>query len=518
MLLKSAMNNSAKRKIGVLLTYVQIILSVSLSIFSTPIITASLGQEEFGIYSLVLSFASYINLFQLGIGSSYIRYYSVYRKNNDIKRIENMNGTYLLIFSLLGAIALFFSIIMALNMQLVFPTEVAVEQVQLAQRCLFVLAITTVISFPAGVFISYIIAHEEFVFYKIVNIVYSLVRIGSILAVLSIGKKSVAIFVVTMICTVVLNIAYIGFCIKKLKFRCSLCYLDKKFIKSVFVFSFFIALNSIVDQLNWNIDKKKKKKISGTVLTAIYAIGSQLNTMYMEISTSLSDVFTPMIHKVAQEIDYNKKFTQIMIKVGRIQFLVLGVVISGFFVCGKQFINIWLGNDYELAYYVSLVLMIPVTIPLIQNVGIEMLRARNKHKYRSIIYSIMAVGNMILSIPLCKVFGIVGAASGTSIMLIVANGIIMNLYYKNSLGIDIKLFWKNICKLLPAPMSLGFLGCLITKVINIESMIELLIFILSFSLVYLTVVWCFSMNSYEKSLVRSVVSKFLSFVGKKSNE
>ena len=86
------MNNSFKRKIGVLLTYFQIILSTALSIFSTPIITSSLGQVEYGIYSLILSFSSYINLFQLGIGSSYIRYYSIYKKNDDEKRIENMNG------------------------------------------------------------------------------------------------------------------------------------------------------------------------------------------------------------------------------------------------------------------------------------------------------------------------------------------------------------------------------------------------------------------------------------------
>ena len=501
------MNNSFKRKIGVLLTYFQIILSTALSIFSTPIITSSLGQVEYGIYSLILSFSSYINLFQLGIGSSYIRYYSIYKKNDDEKRIENMNGIYLLLFSILGIIALVFSVILSLNIQIVFSTNVTLEEMQLAQRCLLVLAVTTVISFPVGVYISYIMAHEEFVFYKLVNIVYSVVRIGVILLVLHFGMRSLSIFVSTLLCSVLLDIAYILFCVKKLNFKCSIISLDKDFVKSVFVFSLYIALNSIVDQLNWNTDRIIITKICGTVSTAIYSIGSQLNTMYMEVSTSLSDVFTPMIHRAAQEIDYYQKFTQIMIKVGRIQFLILGVVLSGFFACGKPFINLWLGNDYGLAYYVSLVLMSPVTIPLIQNVGIEMLRARNKHKFRSVVYLAMAIGNVLLSIPLCNYLGIVGAALGTSIMLIIANGIIMNLYYKSALGIDIKLFWKNICKLLPMPITLGILGYFIASIISINSVLMLLAFIALYSLVYLVLAWHFSMNSYEKNLIRSVVSK-----------
>ena len=512
------MNNSVKRKIGVLLTYFQIILSIALSIFSTPIITSSLGQAEFGVYSLILSFASYINLFQLGIGSSYIRYYSIYKKNNDTERIENMNGTYLLIFSMLGVIAFIFSVILAINIKFVFSIDATFEQIQLAQRCLIVLAITTVISFPISVFISYILAHEEFVFYKVVNIIYSVMRIGSIMTVLSIGKKSVAIFTVTLLCTIILDIIYVVFCIKKIGFRCSIHYIDKGFVKSVFAFSFYVALNSIVDQLNWNTDKIIITRISGTVLTAIYAIGSQLNTMYMEVSTSLSDVFTPMIHKVAQESDYSRSFTQIMIKVGRIQFLILGLVLSGFLACGKQFIRLWLGDGYGLAYYVALVLMVPVTIPLIQNVGIEMLRSKNKHKYRSVVYLIMAVGNLALCIPLCKVYGIVGAASGTSIMLVIANGVIMNLYYIKSLSIDIKLFWKDIAKLLPVPLALGVIGYHIATIVNVNTVVLLLLFIVSYSLIYFAFVWCFSMNAYEKSLVSSIFSKVFSVVGKKVDE
>lgn len=128
------MNRTNQRTMGVILTYIQIIISVIISIFTTPFITKTLGASEYGLYSVVLSLSAYINLFQLGIGSSYIRFYSIYRKNNDKRSIENMNGIYLLIFSGLALIALIFSLVIMSNVHLLFPNNVDAGQVDLARK------------------------------------------------------------------------------------------------------------------------------------------------------------------------------------------------------------------------------------------------------------------------------------------------------------------------------------------------------------------------------------------------
>lgn len=103
---------------------------------------------------------------------------------------------------------------------------------------------------------------------------------------------------------------------------------------------------------------------------------------------------------------------------------------------------------------------------LIQNLGIEIQRAENKHQFRSIVYTVMALINLGLSIILCKRFGAVGSAIGTAISLIVANGLVMNIYYHKKCNIDIITFWKNILKQRTDKyFSLSFKG----KVINMIS-------------------------------------------------
>lgn len=503
------MNTDQQRKVGIVLTYCQILISLGISVFSTPYITRALGATEYGLYSLVLSFSAYINLFQVGIGSSYIHFYSVYKSENDEKKIENINAMYLLIFLILGSIAAIFSTVVVFNVRLFFPAGTEESLLRLARYSILLLSVTTVTSFPVSVFSSYIIAHERFVFYKLANILFSIVRIAAIIFVLSIGFGSLEIFICTLACTLALDAAYIFFCVKKLKFRSKLHRFDKAFFGAVFRFSIYIAINSIVDQLNWNTDRIIITKIHGTVMTAVYAIGSQLNSMYMEVSTSISDVFTPMIHRIAQQDRTGKSFTDLMTRVGRIQFLLLGLVLSGFIACGKPFLQIWLGSEYADAFYVSAILMIPVTIPLIQNVGIEMQRARNKHKFRSILYLFMALGNLGITIPLCYYYGIAGAAFGTGVMLLIANGFIMNYYYKKHLDIDIGFFWKNILRIAVVPVLMVAAGLLVTKFVALETLPELVLFILGFAVLYGVLAYLFVMNVYEKEMVNKLVKRLL---------
>lgn len=111
----------------------------------------------------------------------------------------------------------------------------------------------------------------------------------------------------------------------------------------------------------------------------------------------------------------------------RVQFIVLILILTGFIFLGKYFILKWAGDGYENAYYVALLLIAPVTIPLIQNIGIEIQRAKNMHQFRSIVYLGMALLNVVISIFLAMKWGELGAAFGTAISLNSSSGGIFSL-------------------------------------------------------------------------------------------
>ena len=76
------------------------------------------------------------------------------------------------------------------------------------------------------------------------------------------------------------------------------------------------------------------------------------------------------------------------------QFVLLSLICSALILFGRPFIYFWAGPDYVQAYPIALLLIIPVSIPLIQNIGIEIQKAKNMHMFRSWVYLIIALGNL----------------------------------------------------------------------------------------------------------------------------
>lgn len=102
--------------------------------------------------------------------------------------------------------------------------------------------------------------------------------------------------------------------------------------------------------------------------------------------------------------------------------MLLMLVLTGFLFVGSPFVRAWGGEEYAGAYPIALMLIIPVTVPLIQNLGIEIQRAKNMHQFRSKVYFCMAIGNIIISVPLGMAYGGLGCATGTAISMLVGNG------------------------------------------------------------------------------------------------
>ena len=58
----------------------------------------------------------------------------------------------------------------------------------------------------------------------------------------------------------------------------------------------------------------------------------------------------PKVSKLVTNGADNVVLTDLMIKVGRLQFIILGFILTVFYIFGKDFINLWAGNDYNGVY------------------------------------------------------------------------------------------------------------------------------------------------------------------------
>jgi len=499
-------------RFGSVLSYLQMAVNFIIGMVYTPVMLRLLGQSEYGLYNTVASTISMLSVLKLGFNSSYIRYFSKYKVKNDEESISRLNGLFISIFTIIGVIALVCGLFLSFNLELVFDEGLTIAEYRTARILMLLLTFNLAVSFPTSVFTNIISAHEKFVYLKLLGILRTIGGPLVTLPLLIAGYKSVAMVVATLAVSIIVDICYFIFIKYYLKQRFVFRKVEEGIFKDIFIFTFFIALEIIVSQVNGNVGKVFLGRFSGTDAVAVYSVGYVFFNYFYQFALSISTVFTPRIHSIVNTTEFDLtqqrlQLTELFTKVGRIQFLFLSLIASGMVFFGKPFIRMWAGNGYDEAYIVAVILLLSVMVDLIQTVGVEILRAENKHKFRSIVNLIMAVFNIIVTIICCQKFGIVGATIGTAGSLLLSNGLIVNIYYHKQCNIDIVSFWKSIVRL-----SLGLIipvafGIVLNSIININGLLSLIVAIVLYTGVYCVSMWFFRMKQYEKNLVCKPLKK-----------
>ena len=227
----------------------------------------------------------------------------------------------------------------------------------------------------------------------------------------------------------------------------------------------------------------------------------------MTLSNVVSGVFLPRITSMVANDASNQELSDLFIKVGRLQFLVLSCVVTGFILFGKQFIAIWAGNGFDDTYIITLLLIVPFTVELIQNIGLVILQAQNKFAFRVCVFLAIAIVNVAIAVPAAQRWGGIGCAATTGITFFIGNALIMNLFYAKKIGLYIKDFWIQIAKIAIPAVICCALGVFLKFFTVSNAILDLIVKILIYLLFFTAVMWLFAMNAYEKNLVKGPIYK-----------
>ncbi len=497
-------------KAGVVLNYVVIFLNTVVGLLYTPYMLRMMGQSEYGLYSLVASVIAYLTILDLGFGNAIVRYTAKFRAEKKTEEQYEMFGMFFLLYLVIGIIAFGIGLGLYFNVDTLFGNTMTAVELDRARIMMLLLVANLAFTFPMSIWGSIIQAYEDFVFQKSLNIFRIILNTAVMICLLHFGYKAVAMVVVQTIFNVLTLVVNFIYCRRKLNIH---IYFRFKhfhwgFLKEVAIYSFWIFLNAIMDRVYWSTGQFVLGAMVGTAAVAVFAIAIQLEGMYMQFSTAISSVFLPKVTAMVATNRSRKEISDLFIRTGRIQYIVLAYILSGFIIFGRQFIKLWAGAGYSDAYIISLLFFIPLTVPLIQNLGITILQARNEMKFRSVLYIIIALVSLAMQIVLTRYFGGIGCAMGVSGALVVGQILIMNVYYRRRQDLDIKTFWKEISKMSIIPIVLIFSSMLVIRhFFALDSWGKLILGIAAFSLVYIPLFFRFSMTDDERNLFISMFHK-----------
>ncbi|WP_117149466.1 oligosaccharide flippase family protein [Paraliobacillus zengyii] len=486
-------------KFGVILTYISTFINIIAGLLITPITLRLFGQAEYGLYTLAMSVMGMLFLFDFGFSNAIVKYVSQFKERDNKKDFENINAMFLILYTIIGVIAFSFGMFAATGADKIFSNGLTLEEIDKFKIMLQIVAVTLGISFPLKLFNGIIIAHEKFIFNKLITVVRFITNPIITVTILFMGFSSIGVLIAISIVNFLLSLIDVYYCFVILKTKIKLHKFDFKLMKEISMYSLWVFIASLADFIYSRTDMFILGALVNTAAVAIYNVAEVINGLYTKLTMVLSGFFLPRLVQMVSKNVSNHELTNMFIKVSRIQFLLAALVLTGFALVGNEFIVIWAGVDYVLAYWVALLVMSSRFIPVVQVLATSILQAKNKHAFQSKLYLGVAILNLAISIPLALTYGVIGVAIGTLIGKII-NTIVMNFNYAK-VGIEMKRYFKEVFVLF-IPMTLVFIiGVILKRILSVTTWFDILVFSLLLTAFYGGIMFRYFMNRSEKDML-----------------
>ena len=449
-------------KAGALISYLTMAFNIIAGLIYIPWMVGIIGQSNYGLYTLANSLIA-IFMLDFGLSSAVSRFVAKYRAEQKQDSVNDILGVIyklyifidLAILAVLAVVYFFLGSIYA---------ELTAEELSTFRILFVIVAAYHLIAFPLTPVDGILNAYEKFISLKLCNFLYRFLSVVAVVVVLLFSSSVVAV-VLTTVLSHLLTIFLKMIVIRKNKlvkvnFRAS----GKGLYKNLFSFTIWTTVTNIMQRFTHSFAPSVLGITSGALEIGLYAPATTLEGYYFTFGSSINGMFLSRVSRHIADGEEDK-ILKLMIKVGRYQSVVLGLIFIGFACLGQEFMRLWMGPTYESTYYLALIILFPTLISATQQVAKTTVIAKKLIKYQALCMIVTGVFGLVFSYFVSIHYGALGVCLGTCITSLL-NIVYMNVIYKVKAGINVFEFYKKCyLRLIPCYALTLVLGLVIAKYI-----------------------------------------------------
>lgn len=499
------MKQKKSLKINAISNWITLVVHIAIGFVLTPFIIGKLGKTGYGIWTLVGSFIGYYGLLNLGVGSAVTRYIARYSARDDAEGLNETANTALMMFSLTCLLAIGISVAIAGPLTVFF--KVQPEHCAEFKRIVWILGLSTGLSFPSGLFAAMVAAREHYVAANIINVSVALLRSGLTVVILLAGYGLAGIAYPTLTATVISLVAF-TILAKRIvpEFHVRFRTVRLATLKTLLLYGTFTTVISVADILRTQIDSLVIGRMVGMAEVGVYSVAAMLLRYLIRSICSGLGVLTPRFAALDGKGDCAQARRLLRRGIAVSAFLAFGGFMMAV-VFGNWFILWWVGPEFTDAVTVLWILSLSSVFAIAQNPAIGFMYAVNKHKYYAAVTIVEAIANLGLSILFVYKYGMIGVALGTMVSMLVVKVLAMPLYVSRVAGITIR---EYVAPIIP-PAIIGssivaltyWCGILTEETYAIGALVGIALAIAAIYVVAYYVV----MRRWHPDLLRSLVSR-----------
>ena len=378
------------------------------AIFITPIVVLKLGAEKYGVYMLVMSISSLMGLFDLGLGSTFIKYISEYAAKDEREKIKKLVYTFNIFLLGLAIFCLILFLIIGYFASSFFPSQI------MAQGYYFTIFLLAGLSFfihnIGGTYATVPLAVQRFDINTKIGMASLTLSNLTTLTLVLLGYELRAIFLTQLIFTCVLFFIYRHYAIKllpdvQLKYRW-----HKDIFLSVYKFSITAYASNAANSALTYFDRLLIPIFIGPAALSYYSLPGNITAKTPSLANNISAVIFPMISNL-NGLQDTERIKHIYIRVFNLITVISFAITVSIIMFSDKILLYWLNADFaDKSTGVLVILAITYYFLSLSGILNSFLLGLGKTNFLFKSSVTMAIINIVSLFYLLPKFGIMGAA------------------------------------------------------------------------------------------------------------
>ena len=304
-------SEQANVKIGIVISYITLFVSLIGTFVVTPRVLQYVGDKQYGLLNFANSITSWLAVISSALAASYIKFASEHKQEN--KDVGIVNTSFFRIFGLLALVMLIIlgvgiGIFFGFNIQL---SQYTIEENRLILFLLLASGINVAVNVFFSVFTNYLTYKKQFIFLRIVALAVSFLTFALNLIFAFTTQNVLWIAVIAAVLTTISSVITAIYAFRKngMTFAHRSIKETSPLIKAIMIFSSFVLLNAIVDQINVHLDKTLLGIMVNAQAVTDYTLAKYFNGYLLILIMAITTAYIPKLHEIVADkfADYKAK-------------------------------------------------------------------------------------------------------------------------------------------------------------------------------------------------------------------
>lgn len=344
------MTNSQRIIVNTIAQYTRTIINVCLSLYSTRLILSALGQNDFGIYSVVAGVVAMLSFVTNALVITTQRYLSFHHGKNDLNQVRKVFGNSWLLHLFIG---LLITIILGTIGPWITQNFLNIEEVRRGAALVvyFAAVVMVLLTFITAPIRALFIARENIVYTSFIDVLDGVLKLLIAILLSKVTYDHLISYSVLLTCISIFNLLAFAIyaAIKFPEFHLpKLRELDKQHIKGLSDFAgWTIYSTGCIIARNQGISVVLNL-FYGTIVNSAYGIAMQVSGAVQFVSTSIINAMNPQIMK-AEGAGQRERMVRLCEFESKYAFLLLAMLVIPLIAEMEVILKFWLGDIPEHA-------------------------------------------------------------------------------------------------------------------------------------------------------------------------